>query len=106
MRGRSDREPKRRPAERQTGGRRYARIAARTALRLGDAGRDEAIEEFAPAVDLDLEVAGAPAGASASSGVTPQPKCSKASVSGSQVARTAGPRRWRWPWTSRASGRT
>ena len=42
----------------------------------------------------------------ASSGVTPQPNCSKASDRGSQVARTAGPSRWRCPWTSRTTGRT
>ena len=42
----------------------------------------------------------------ASSGVIPQPKCSKASSAGSQVARTAGPRRWTWPCSSRATGRT
>ena len=64
------------------------------------------LEELPPPVDLDLEVAGAPADARASSGVTPQPKCSNASVAGSQVASTAGPRRWTWPWTSRATGRT
>ena len=47
---------------------------------------------LAPPVDLDLEVAGAARRSRrASSGVTPQPKCSNASVAGSQVASTAGP---------------
>ena len=41
----------------------------------------------------------------ASSGAKPHPKCSKRADVGSQVARTPGPRRCRWPWASCATGR-
>ena len=42
----------------------------------------------------------------ASSGRTPQAKCSSWPVVASRAARTAGPSRWTWPWPSRAIGRT
>jgi hypothetical protein len=75
-------------------------------LRFGHIGGDEAIEVLAATIDLDLEIAGAATDPARELGVTPQPKCSKASSSASQVARTAGPRRWVWPCSSRAKGRT
>ena len=53
---------------------------------------------------LELEVAGLSVGPLASSGITPQAKCSKASefVPGREHGGTG---RWTWPWSSRATGR-